>query len=125
VTNAEFKKFLDATHYHPKDSLNFLKDWKDGSYPDGWANKPVTWVSIEDAREYANGQGNGFLTSGSGSTPRKATMDALSLGELRLAAPRRLAAQPQGQAGSDSAARNSAWLPFGQQSSNGAGADSG
>ena len=26
VTNAEFKKFLDASHYHPKDDLNFLKD---------------------------------------------------------------------------------------------------
>jgi iron(II)-dependent oxidoreductase len=57
VTNAEFKKFLDATHYRPKDNLNFLKDWKDDSYPDGWANKPVTWVSIEDAREYAKWSG--------------------------------------------------------------------
>jgi gamma-glutamyl hercynylcysteine S-oxide synthase len=57
VTNAEFKKFLDTTHYHPKDDLNFLKDWKDGSYPDGWANKPVTWVSLEDAREYAKWAG--------------------------------------------------------------------
>ena len=35
VSNAEFKKFIDATHYRPKDSLNFLKDWKDGTYPDG------------------------------------------------------------------------------------------
>jgi iron(II)-dependent oxidoreductase len=57
VTNAEFKKFLDATHYQPKDSLNFLKDWKKGAYPDGWANKPVTWVSLEDAREYAKWAG--------------------------------------------------------------------
>ena len=30
VTNAAFKKFLDATHYHPKDDLNFLRDWKNG-----------------------------------------------------------------------------------------------
>jgi len=57
VTNADFKKFLDATHYKPKDSLNFLKDWKKGTYPDGWANKPVTWVSIQDAREYAKWAG--------------------------------------------------------------------
>jgi len=57
VTNAGFKKFLDATHYRPKDDLNFLKDWKDGTYPDGWGNKPVTWVSIEDAREYAKWAG--------------------------------------------------------------------
>jgi iron(II)-dependent oxidoreductase len=53
VTNAQFKKFLDATHYHPQDDLNFLRDWKDGSFPAGWDNKPVTWVSLEDARAYA------------------------------------------------------------------------
>ncbi len=53
VTNAGFKKFLDATHYAPRDAANFLKDWKNGSWPAGWANKPVTWVSIEDARAYA------------------------------------------------------------------------
>jgi gamma-glutamyl hercynylcysteine S-oxide synthase len=57
VTNAEFKKFLDAAHYRPKDGVNFLKDWKAGSYPDGWANKPVTWVSLEDARAYAQWAG--------------------------------------------------------------------
>jgi formylglycine-generating enzyme required for sulfatase activity len=53
VTNAEFQKFLVATHYHPKDDYNFLKDWKDGKYPSGWGDKPVTWVSQEDARAYA------------------------------------------------------------------------
>lgn len=53
VTNAEFKKFLDASGYHPADDHNFLRDWKNGTYPEGWANKPVTWVSIEDARAYA------------------------------------------------------------------------
>jgi len=57
VTNAEFKKFLDATQYHPKDDLNFLRDWKDGRYPDGWGNKSVTWVSQEDARAYAKWAG--------------------------------------------------------------------
>lgn len=57
VTNAQFKKFLDAAHYHPKDDLNFLRDWKDGSYPKGWENKPVTWVSQEDARAYASWAG--------------------------------------------------------------------
>lgn len=53
VTNAEFKKFLDATHYHPQDDHNFLRDWKDGAYPEGWANKPVVWVALDDARAYA------------------------------------------------------------------------
>lgn len=57
VTNKQFKEFLDATHYHPKDDHNFLKNWKNGSYPTGWGNKPVTWVSIEDARAYAKWAG--------------------------------------------------------------------
>lgn len=57
VTNRQFKKFMDATHYHPSDDHNFLKDWKNGAYPKGWAHKPVTWVSLEDARAYANWAG--------------------------------------------------------------------
>jgi len=54
VTNAEFKRFLDATHYRPQDDLNFLRDWKDGSYPARSENRPVTWISLEDARAYAS-----------------------------------------------------------------------
>jgi len=57
VTNAEFKKFLETTHYHPADDHNFLKDWTSQIYPAGWANKPVTWVSLEDARAYAKWAG--------------------------------------------------------------------
>ncbi len=53
VTNAEFKKFLAATHYRPKDERNFLRDWKNQMYPEGGAKKPVTWVGLEDARAYA------------------------------------------------------------------------
>ena len=53
VTNAEFKKFLQATNYHPADDHNFLRHWTNNTYPEGWANKPVTWVGIEDARAYA------------------------------------------------------------------------
>ncbi len=57
VTNAEFKKFVDAAKYRPKDDHNFLRDWQDGAYPTGWENKPVTWVSLEDARAYATWAG--------------------------------------------------------------------
>jgi formylglycine-generating enzyme required for sulfatase activity len=57
VTNAEFKKFMDATHYHPQDDVDFLRDWKNGTYPEGWADKPVTWVSREDAQAYAGWAG--------------------------------------------------------------------
>jgi formylglycine-generating enzyme required for sulfatase activity len=57
VTNNDFRKFLAAAKYHPRDDHNFLKDWKNGDFPQGWENKPVTWVSLEDAREYAKWAG--------------------------------------------------------------------
>ena len=53
VTNAQFKRFVDATKYTPADAHNFLRDWRGGSLQPGWENKPVTWVSLEDARAYA------------------------------------------------------------------------
>ncbi len=57
VTNARFEKFVTAAHYAPQDSGNFLKDWKDGKFPPQWDDKPVTWVSIEDARAYCSWAG--------------------------------------------------------------------
>ena len=57
VTNAQFKQFLSATHYAPSDPINFLRDWKDSGFPQGWDNRPVTWVSLEDARAYAKWAG--------------------------------------------------------------------
>lgn len=57
VTNAQFKRFIDDSGYWPKDDCNFLADWKDGAPRVGWNNKPVTWVSLEDARAYAQWAG--------------------------------------------------------------------
>jgi len=57
VTNRQFAEFLKAAGYQPADAHNFLKDWKDGKYPTGWDAKPVTWVSLEDARAYAKWAG--------------------------------------------------------------------
>ena len=54
VTNAEFKKFLDAAQYHPAGRPQLPEGLeRRNQYPDGWENKPVTWVSLEDARAYA------------------------------------------------------------------------
>lgn len=53
VTNQDFKTFLDQSHYRPSDDHNFLKDWHSGTYPKGWERRPVTWVSFEDSRAYA------------------------------------------------------------------------
>lgn len=62
VTNAQYQRFIDATHYHPADGHNFLKDWdwsdpRHPHYRAGWADKPVTWVSLEDSRAYATWAG--------------------------------------------------------------------
>ncbi|MBB3275676.1 MULTISPECIES: SUMF1/EgtB/PvdO family nonheme iron enzyme [unclassified Pseudoxanthomonas] len=57
VTNAQFKRFLEASGYAPRDVHNFLRDWQDGAPRPGWEDKPVTWVSLEDARAYAEWAG--------------------------------------------------------------------
>jgi formylglycine-generating enzyme required for sulfatase activity len=57
VTNAQYKAFVDATHYHPRDGHDFLRDWRNGTYPEGWGQRPVTWISLEDARAYAHWAG--------------------------------------------------------------------
>jgi len=53
VTNSEYARFVSETGYRPKDALHFLRDWADGRPRPGWEKKPVTWVSLEDARAYA------------------------------------------------------------------------
>ncbi len=62
VTNREYKAFLDATGYEPVWPENFLKHWTDGSYPSGMADHPVVWVSLEDARAYAEWAGKRLPT---------------------------------------------------------------
>lgn len=57
VTNDEFNRFLQASGYRPRDAHHFLKDWVDGKVPPGWGSRPVTWVSIDDARAYARWAG--------------------------------------------------------------------
>ena len=62
VTNAQFKEFMDDSGYKPKWSENFLKHWKNGTYPSGLGNHPVYWVSIEDAKAYATWAGKRLPT---------------------------------------------------------------
>ena len=62
VTNQKFKTFLDATHYHPQDTTNFLKNWINGKIPAGEENFPVVYVSYEDARAYAKWAGKRLPT---------------------------------------------------------------
>jgi formylglycine-generating enzyme required for sulfatase activity len=62
ITNAQYQQFMDSTQFRPADSHNFLNDWdwsdpRHPHYRAGWADKPVTWVSLEDSRAYATWAG--------------------------------------------------------------------
>merc|ERR1719315_80470 len=54
VTNKNYKQFLEESGWQPKTTQNWLRDWNSDlvSYPEGWENKPVTWVSLQDAATY-------------------------------------------------------------------------
>lgn len=69
VTNAEYKRFVDANpqwqkgriraRYHDGD---YLKHWNGNSYPSGKANHPVVYVSWYAARAYAESIGKRLPT---------------------------------------------------------------
>ena len=56
VTNKAYKKFLDETNYPPP----LL--WKNGTFPEGQENFPVTDVTWEDANAYAKWAGKRLPT---------------------------------------------------------------
>jgi len=56
VTNAEYKKFVDATNHHPP------RGWVGGKYPEGQDDYPVTMVGWKDADAYAKWAGKRLPT---------------------------------------------------------------
>ena len=62
VTNKQFKEFLDKSGYKPVWPKNFLKHWDDGDYPSGKGDHPVVWVSVKDAKAYAEWAGKRLPT---------------------------------------------------------------
>lgn len=62
VTNAQYKKFLDATKYKPSDTANYLKHWVKGKIKKGEENFPVVYISYEDAKAYSKWAGKRLPT---------------------------------------------------------------
>jgi len=57
VTNAQYHLFLRDSGWAPRDRHNFVRHWERDAPLAGWQDKPVTWVSLEDARAYASWAG--------------------------------------------------------------------
>ncbi len=57
VTNGEFEQFLKATGYKPRFPENFLNHWHGSTCPPDIKNDPVVYVSLEDARAFAQWAG--------------------------------------------------------------------
>ena len=62
VTNGQFYEFIKKSDYHPADTCNFLRHWVDGKPPRSMADHPVVYVSLEDARAYAQWAGKRLPT---------------------------------------------------------------
>lgn len=62
VNNSQFFDFLQQSGYKPTESENFLKHWENGKPNPGDENKPVVFVSYEDARAFAKWAGKRLPT---------------------------------------------------------------
>ncbi len=57
VTNRQFEAFLDSSGYAPADAQNFLAHWGGNQCPEEILDEPVVYVSLDDARAFANWAG--------------------------------------------------------------------
>jgi hypothetical protein len=76
VTNAEYKKFVDATGCEPPAS------WRNGTWPAGKENHPVVEVNFDSASAYAAWAGKRLPTNHEWEKPHAVPMAASGRGEM-------------------------------------------
>ncbi len=57
ISNGEFEEFMRSSDYQPVYPENFLKHWKGDECPENLKEEPVVYVSLEDARAFAEWAG--------------------------------------------------------------------
>ncbi|HYW95519.1 MAG TPA: SUMF1/EgtB/PvdO family nonheme iron enzyme, partial [Bacteroidales bacterium] len=57
ITNGDFEEFVKASGYTPLFPENFLRHWQGDSCPPALRDEPVVYVSLEDARAFAEWAG--------------------------------------------------------------------
>ena len=62
VTNKDFEIFIQRSHYKPTDAYHFLQHWVNGKPLKLDENKPVVYISYEDAQAYAKFYGKQLPT---------------------------------------------------------------
>ena len=62
VTNEQYYRFITETRYMPADTVNYLRHWVNGIYEQGKEKYPVVYISLEDARSYAEWAGKRLPT---------------------------------------------------------------
>ncbi len=63
VTNEQYRQFVRATGYQPRDITNYLKVWTGKTSHPTWAETfPVVWISQEDAEAYCKWRGGRLPT---------------------------------------------------------------
>jgi len=62
VTNSQFAEFLTQSGYVPNHTENFLGHWQNERIPPGMDDQPVVYISLEDARAYAEWSGKRLPT---------------------------------------------------------------